>query len=77
MVTCGVLFEVRTELLNIVKTSFGFKSLTQNIKHKCTCQLRVTSYFNTVVDPTSEQLCELRSILNILYTLVDILLLYV
>jgi hypothetical protein len=27
MVKCGVLFEVRTELLNIIKTSYGFKRL--------------------------------------------------
>jgi hypothetical protein len=27
MVKCGVLFEVRTEFLNIVYTSFGFKGL--------------------------------------------------
>jgi hypothetical protein len=27
MVKCGVLFEVRTEFLNIIKTSFGFKGL--------------------------------------------------
>jgi hypothetical protein len=27
MVTCGVLFEVRTEFLNIIYTSFGFKGL--------------------------------------------------
>jgi hypothetical protein len=26
-VTCGVLFEVRTESLNIIYTSFGFKGL--------------------------------------------------
>jgi hypothetical protein len=29
MVKCGVLFEVRTDFLNIIKTSFGFKGLTQ------------------------------------------------
>jgi hypothetical protein len=27
MVKCGVLFEVRTEFLNITQTSFGFKGL--------------------------------------------------
>jgi hypothetical protein len=27
MVKCGVLFEVRTELLDIIYTSFGFKGL--------------------------------------------------
>jgi hypothetical protein len=27
MVKCGVLFEVRTEFLNIISTSFGFKGL--------------------------------------------------
>jgi hypothetical protein len=27
MVKCGVLFEVRTEFLNIIYTSFGFKGL--------------------------------------------------
>jgi hypothetical protein len=27
MVMCGVLFEVRTEFLNIIYTSFGFKGL--------------------------------------------------
>jgi hypothetical protein len=25
MVKCGVLFEVRTDFLNIIQTSFGFK----------------------------------------------------
>jgi hypothetical protein len=28
MVKCGVLFEVRTEFLNIIWTRFGFKGLT-------------------------------------------------
>jgi hypothetical protein len=28
MVRCGVLFEVRTELLNNIYTGFGFKGLT-------------------------------------------------
>jgi hypothetical protein len=27
MVKCGVLFEVRTELLNVIQASFGFKGL--------------------------------------------------
>jgi hypothetical protein len=27
MVKCGVLFEVRTEFLNNIQTSFGFKGL--------------------------------------------------
>jgi hypothetical protein len=27
MVKCGVLFEVRTEFLNIIYTSFGFRGL--------------------------------------------------
>jgi hypothetical protein len=27
MVKCGVLFEVRTEFLNNIKTSFGFKGI--------------------------------------------------
>jgi hypothetical protein len=27
MVKCGVLFEVRTEFLNIIQTGFGFKGL--------------------------------------------------
>jgi hypothetical protein len=31
MVKCGVLFEVRTEFLNIIYTSFGFKMLTHRI----------------------------------------------
>jgi hypothetical protein len=30
MVKCGVLFEVRTELLNIIKESVDFKGLTNN-----------------------------------------------
>jgi hypothetical protein len=30
MVKCGVLFEVRTEFLNIICTSFGFKGLNLN-----------------------------------------------
>jgi hypothetical protein len=29
MVKCGFLFEVQTEFLNIIKTSFGFKGLTE------------------------------------------------
>jgi hypothetical protein len=29
MVTCCVLFEVRTEFLNIIYTSFGFKGLNR------------------------------------------------
>jgi hypothetical protein len=31
MVKCGVLFEVRTEFLSIIKTSFGFKGLIEGI----------------------------------------------
>jgi hypothetical protein len=30
MVKCGVLFEVRTEFLNVISTSFGFKGLNLN-----------------------------------------------
>jgi hypothetical protein len=30
MVKCGVLFEVRTDFLNVKKTSFGFKGLMEN-----------------------------------------------
>jgi hypothetical protein len=30
MVKCGVLFEVRTGLLNNIETSFGFKGLNLN-----------------------------------------------
>jgi hypothetical protein len=30
MVKCGVLFEVRTEFLNIIQTSFSFKGLNLN-----------------------------------------------
>jgi len=30
MVKCGVLFEVRTEFLNVIQTSFGFKGLNLN-----------------------------------------------
>jgi hypothetical protein len=30
MVNCGVLFEVRTEFLNIIYTSFGFKGNSVN-----------------------------------------------
>jgi hypothetical protein len=30
MVKCGVLFEVRTEFLNNIQTSFGFKGLNLN-----------------------------------------------
>jgi hypothetical protein len=30
MVRCGVLFEVRTEFLNIIYMSFGFKGLNLN-----------------------------------------------
>jgi hypothetical protein len=32
MVKCGVLFEVRTEFLNIISTSFGFKGLNTSLK---------------------------------------------
>jgi hypothetical protein len=32
MVKCGVLFEVRTDFLNIIWTSFGFKELRQTIR---------------------------------------------
>jgi hypothetical protein len=31
MVKCGVLFEVRTEFLNIIKTSCGFKGFTYTL----------------------------------------------
>jgi len=31
MVKCGVLFEVRTEFLNVILTSFGFKGLNSVI----------------------------------------------
>jgi hypothetical protein len=36
MVKCGVLFEVRTEFLNIIYTSFGFKGLNGDyfLKHR-------------------------------------------
>jgi hypothetical protein len=30
MVKCGVLFEVRTDFLNIIWTSFGFRGLNLN-----------------------------------------------
>jgi hypothetical protein len=33
MVKCGVLFEVRTEFVNIVKTSLGFEGLKQVYVH--------------------------------------------
>jgi hypothetical protein len=33
MVKCGVLFEVRTEFLNIAKTSSGFKGLKKQEEH--------------------------------------------
>jgi Na+/alanine symporter len=32
MVKCGVLFEVRTKLLNIIKMSYGFKCLHKKMK---------------------------------------------
>jgi hypothetical protein len=32
MVKCGVFFAVRTEFLNIIQTSFGFKGLREEIK---------------------------------------------
>jgi hypothetical protein len=36
MVKCGVLFEVRTEFLNIIYTSFVFKGLTsRKCQHAC------------------------------------------
>jgi hypothetical protein len=31
MLKCGVLFEVRTEFLNIIYTSFGFKGISKGI----------------------------------------------
>jgi hypothetical protein len=31
MVKCSVFFAVRTELLNIIYTSFGFKGLNRNL----------------------------------------------
>jgi hypothetical protein len=34
MVNCSVLFEVRTELLNLIHTSFGFKGLMRQAKPK-------------------------------------------
>jgi hypothetical protein len=34
MVKFGVLFEVRTEFLYNIKTSFGFKGLNKDAKHK-------------------------------------------
>jgi hypothetical protein len=34
MVNCGVIFEVQTEFLNIISTSFGFKGLNQEINAK-------------------------------------------
>jgi hypothetical protein len=30
MISCGVLFEVRTKFLNVILTSFGFKGLNLN-----------------------------------------------
>jgi hypothetical protein len=38
MVKCCVFFEMRTEFLNIVKTSFSFKELKSHILNACTLQ---------------------------------------
>jgi hypothetical protein len=37
MVKCGVLFEVRTEFLNIIYTSFGFKWLKHSRQFSLGC----------------------------------------
>jgi hypothetical protein len=34
MVRCGFLFEVRTEVLNIICNSFGFKGLMMNLPER-------------------------------------------
>jgi hypothetical protein len=40
MVKCGVLFEVRTEFLNIIQINFGFKGLSESsLDHYLTLQL--------------------------------------
>jgi hypothetical protein len=56
MVKCGVLFEVRTEFLNIIYTSFGFKGLN-NINQlifvmvKCGVLLEVRTGFFIKITP--------------------------
>jgi hypothetical protein len=45
MVKCGVLFEVRTEFLNIIYTSFGCKGLMA-------IKIRSTTYFGGEVKPS-------------------------
>jgi hypothetical protein len=37
MVKCGVLFEVRTKFLKIIKTSVGFKGLNKSEKTDLVC----------------------------------------
>jgi hypothetical protein len=57
MVKCGVLFEVRTEYLNIILTSFGFKGLNLNtvnqlifVMVKCSVLFEVrTEYLNIIL----------------------------
>jgi hypothetical protein len=36
MVKCGVFFAVRTEILNIIQTSFGFKELIKQFVRRIT-----------------------------------------
>jgi hypothetical protein len=56
MVKCGVLFEVRTEFLNIIYTSFGFKGLNLNsvnqlifVMVKCGVLFEVRTEFLNVI----------------------------
>jgi hypothetical protein len=51
MVKCGVLREVRSEFLNTIYTSFGFKGLIMlqyNLEHECQAFLSFCFLFNAV-----------------------------
>jgi hypothetical protein len=54
MVKCGVLFEVRTEFLNIIQTSFGFKELNSvnqliSVMVKCGVLFEVRTEFLNII----------------------------
>jgi hypothetical protein len=61
MVRCGVLFEVRTDLLNITQTMLGFKWLNNYLK--------ITDIVNNVFGPkkTRIKLYNILALPNLLY----------
>jgi hypothetical protein len=50
MVKCGVFFAVRTEFLNVIQTSFGFKGLSKlKLDNSDRCQLSLITDLASVL----------------------------